>query len=116
MKLVHIKKDTTVALFKMEDEYLKDIRRNAGSDGTKVKGRGDRILRSKRRNISQSFNVISTAVEKSIRFNDTDFIYKIYDEENNLMDVSQVSEIGSYRIVASFNAGPNEIFFFSAIF
>jgi len=24
-------------LFKMEDEYLKDIRRNAGSDGTKVK-------------------------------------------------------------------------------
>ena len=32
-----IKKDVTVALFKMEDEYLKDIRRNAGSDGTKVK-------------------------------------------------------------------------------
>ena len=32
-----VKKDTTVALFKMEDEYLKDIRRNAGSDGTKVK-------------------------------------------------------------------------------
>ncbi|MDE6606059.1 MAG: hypothetical protein K2K85_08605 [Clostridia bacterium] len=34
---------------------------------------------------------------------DTDFVYKIYDEEGNLMDVSQVSEIGSYRIVASFN-------------
>ena len=32
-----IKKDTTVALFKMEDEYFKDIRRNAGSDGTKIK-------------------------------------------------------------------------------
>ena len=32
-----IKKDTTVALFKMEDEYFKDIRRNAGSDGTKMK-------------------------------------------------------------------------------
>ncbi|MDE7079108.1 MAG: hypothetical protein K2O95_03215, partial [Clostridia bacterium] len=32
-----IKKDTTVALFKMEDEYFKDIRRNATNDGTKVK-------------------------------------------------------------------------------
>ncbi len=32
-----VKKDTTVALFKMEDEYFKDIRRNAGSDGTKMK-------------------------------------------------------------------------------
>ncbi|MDE6372703.1 MAG: hypothetical protein K2L61_04085, partial [Clostridia bacterium] len=34
---------------------------------------------------------------------DTDFVYKIYDEEGNLLDVSQVDEIGSYRIVASFN-------------
>ncbi|MDE6275424.1 MAG: hypothetical protein K2M75_02670 [Clostridia bacterium] len=32
-----IKKDMTVALFKMEDEYLKDIKRDASSDGTKVK-------------------------------------------------------------------------------
>ncbi|MDE7329174.1 MAG: hypothetical protein K2N57_05470, partial [Clostridia bacterium] len=32
-----IKKDTTVALFKMEDEYFKDLRKNAGSDGTKMK-------------------------------------------------------------------------------
>ena len=32
-----VKKDTTVALFKMEDEYFKDIRRDAGSDGTKIK-------------------------------------------------------------------------------
>ncbi|MDE5990894.1 MAG: hypothetical protein K2H36_04865, partial [Clostridia bacterium] len=32
-----IKKDTTVALFKMEDEFMKDIRRNATNDGTKVK-------------------------------------------------------------------------------
>ena len=32
-----IKKGITVALFKMEDEYLKDIRRNASSDGTKMK-------------------------------------------------------------------------------
>ncbi|MDE7208988.1 MAG: hypothetical protein K2O31_03820, partial [Clostridia bacterium] len=30
-----IKKDTTVALFKMEDEYLKDIRKDATNDGTK---------------------------------------------------------------------------------
>ncbi len=39
-----IKKDTTVALFKMEDEYLKDIRRNAGSDGTKVKVKETEVL------------------------------------------------------------------------
>ncbi|MDE6605399.1 MAG: hypothetical protein K2K85_05170, partial [Clostridia bacterium] len=32
-----IKKDTTVALFKMEDEYLKDIRRDAGNEGTKMR-------------------------------------------------------------------------------
>ncbi|MDE6372433.1 MAG: hypothetical protein K2L61_02705, partial [Clostridia bacterium] len=32
-----IKKDTTVALFKMEDEYLKDIRKDATNDGTKIK-------------------------------------------------------------------------------
>jgi len=32
-----IKKDVTVALFKMEDEYLKDIRRNASNDGAKIK-------------------------------------------------------------------------------
>ncbi|MBD5087056.1 MAG: hypothetical protein HDT32_06870 [Clostridiales bacterium] len=32
-----IKKNKTVALFKMEDEYMKDIRKNATSDGTKVK-------------------------------------------------------------------------------
>ncbi|MBD5101085.1 MAG: hypothetical protein HDT29_07590 [Clostridiales bacterium] len=32
-----IKKNTTVALFKMEDEFMKDIRKGASSDGTKVK-------------------------------------------------------------------------------
>ncbi|MDE5654381.1 MAG: hypothetical protein K2I46_02100, partial [Clostridia bacterium] len=32
-----IKKDTTVALLKMEDEYMKDLRRDATGDGTKVK-------------------------------------------------------------------------------
>ncbi|MDE6758039.1 MAG: hypothetical protein K2J89_02015, partial [Clostridia bacterium] len=32
-----IKKDTTVALFKMEDEFMKDIRRNATNDGAKIK-------------------------------------------------------------------------------
>ncbi len=39
-----VKKDTTVALFKMEDEYLKDIRRNAGSDGTKVKVKETEVI------------------------------------------------------------------------
>ncbi len=36
-----IKKDTTVALFKMEDEYLKDIKRDATSDGTKDQSQRD---------------------------------------------------------------------------
>ena len=34
---------------------------------------------------------------------ESDFIYKIYDEEGNLLDVSEVSEIGSYRITVNFN-------------
>ncbi|MDE6605160.1 MAG: InlB B-repeat-containing protein, partial [Clostridia bacterium] len=32
-----------------------------------------------------------------------DFTYKIYDEEGNAVDASQVSEVGSYRIVATIN-------------
>ncbi|MDE5991202.1 MAG: hypothetical protein K2H36_06450 [Clostridia bacterium] len=39
-----IKKDTTVALFKMEDEYFKDIRRNATNDGTKVKVKESELI------------------------------------------------------------------------
>ena len=39
-----IKKDTTVALFKMEDEYMKDIRRDAGSEGTKVKVKETEVI------------------------------------------------------------------------
>ena len=34
----------------------------------------------------------------------TDFIYKIYDEEDNELSESEVSEVGSYKIVASINA------------
>ncbi|MDE7329064.1 MAG: InlB B-repeat-containing protein, partial [Clostridia bacterium] len=34
---------------------------------------------------------------------ESDFVYKLYDEEGNLMDVSEVGEVGSYKIVASFN-------------
>jgi len=33
-----------------------------------------------------------------------DFVYKLYDEEGNELSVSEVSEVGSYRIVASLNA------------
>ncbi len=39
-----VKKDTTVALFKMEDEYMKDIRRDAGSEGTKVKVKETEVI------------------------------------------------------------------------
>ena len=39
-----IKKDTTVALLKMEDEYMKDIRRDATGDGTKVKVKETEVI------------------------------------------------------------------------
>ncbi|MDE7191734.1 MAG: hypothetical protein K2O35_04640, partial [Clostridia bacterium] len=43
-----IKKDTTVALLKMEDEYMKDIRRDATGDGTKVKVKETEVVVSDR--------------------------------------------------------------------
>ncbi len=39
-----VKKDTTVALLKMEDEYMKDIRRDATGDGTKVKVKETEVI------------------------------------------------------------------------
>ena len=39
-----VKKDTTVALLKMEDEYMKDLRRDATGDGTKVKVKETEVL------------------------------------------------------------------------
>ncbi len=39
-----IKKDTTVALLKMEDEYMKDIRRDATGDGTKVRVKETEVI------------------------------------------------------------------------
>ena len=39
-----IKKDMTVALFKMEDEYFKDLRKDASSDGTKIKTKETEVI------------------------------------------------------------------------
>ena len=39
-----VKKDATVALFKMEDEYLKDIKRDASGDGTKVRVKETEVI------------------------------------------------------------------------
>ena len=39
-----IKKDTVVALLKMEDEFMKDLRRDASGDGTKVKVKETEII------------------------------------------------------------------------
>ncbi|MDE7071252.1 MAG: InlB B-repeat-containing protein, partial [Clostridia bacterium] len=47
-------------------------------------------------------SLIGLAGSDSFDF-DTDFTYKIYDEDGNDLGVSEVSEIGSYKIVASFN-------------
>ncbi|MDE5655021.1 MAG: InlB B-repeat-containing protein, partial [Clostridia bacterium] len=47
-------------------------------------------------------SLIGLAGTDSFDYN-TDFIYKIYDENDNLLDVTEVDEIGSYKIVVSFN-------------
>ena len=37
-----------------------------------------------------------------------DFTYKIFDEDGNVLDASQVAEVGSYRIVATINGDLNK--------
>ena len=65
-----IKKDTTVALFKMEDEYLKDIRRNAGSDGTKVKVKETEVLIADEQAFQTAKDMVDLRLDQIDRYND----------------------------------------------
>ncbi|MDE6614226.1 MAG: hypothetical protein K2K24_01835, partial [Clostridia bacterium] len=65
-----IKKNTTVALFKMEDEYFKDIRRNAGSDGTKMKVKETELVVSDNQALATAKDMIDLREDQIERYND----------------------------------------------
>ncbi|MDE5755772.1 MAG: hypothetical protein K2I23_01630 [Clostridia bacterium] len=65
-----IKKDTTVALFKMEDEYLKDIKRDATSDGTKIKVKETEVVISDAQACKAAKNMIDLREDQIERYQD----------------------------------------------
>ena len=65
-----IKKGITVALFKMEDEYLKDIRRNASSDGAKVKVKETEISIPDAQSYDTAKDMIDLRVDQIERYED----------------------------------------------
>ena len=65
-----IKKDCTVALFKMEDEYMKDIRRNAGSEGTKVKVKETELIVGDSQALATAKEMIDLREDQIERYND----------------------------------------------
>ncbi|MDE6276200.1 MAG: hypothetical protein K2M75_06670, partial [Clostridia bacterium] len=65
-----IKKDTTVALFKMEDEYLKDIKRDASGDGTKIKVKETEVIISDAQACKAAKNMIDLREDQIERYND----------------------------------------------
>ncbi|MDE6605573.1 MAG: hypothetical protein K2K85_06115, partial [Clostridia bacterium] len=65
-----IKKDTTVALFKMEDEYLKDIRKDATNDGTKVKVKETEVVVSDAQACKVAKNMIDLREDQIERYAD----------------------------------------------
>ena len=65
-----IKKNTTVAMFKMEDEYFKDIRKNAGSDGTKMKVKETELIVGDNQALSTAKEMIDLREDQIERYND----------------------------------------------
>ena len=65
-----IKKDTTVALFKMEDEYLKDIKRDASGDGTKIKVKETEVIISDAQACKAAKNMIDLREDQIERYQD----------------------------------------------
>ncbi|MDE6614272.1 MAG: hypothetical protein K2K24_02065, partial [Clostridia bacterium] len=63
-----IKKNTTVAMFKMEDEYFKDIRRGASSDGTKVKVKESEVVVSDAQALATAKNMIDLREDQIERY------------------------------------------------
>ncbi|MDE5616974.1 MAG: hypothetical protein K2I78_04220, partial [Clostridia bacterium] len=65
-----IKKDCTVALFKMEDEFMKDIRRNATNDGTKVKVKETELIVGDAQALATAKEMIDLREDQIERYND----------------------------------------------
>ncbi|MDE5549380.1 MAG: hypothetical protein K2J13_03915, partial [Clostridia bacterium] len=65
-----IKKNTTVAMFKMEDEYFKDIRRGASSDGTKMKVKETELVVSDNQALATAKDMIDLREDQIERYND----------------------------------------------
>ncbi|MDE5549494.1 MAG: hypothetical protein K2J13_04505, partial [Clostridia bacterium] len=65
-----IKKNTTVAMFKMEDEYFKDIRRGASSDGTKVKVKETEVVVGDNQALATAKDMIDLREDQIERYND----------------------------------------------
>ncbi|MDE6274999.1 MAG: hypothetical protein K2M75_00460 [Clostridia bacterium] len=65
-----IKKDSTVALFKMEDEYLKDIKRDASGDGTKIKVKETEVIISDAQACKAAKNMIDLREDQIERYQD----------------------------------------------
>ncbi|MDE7079113.1 MAG: hypothetical protein K2O95_03240, partial [Clostridia bacterium] len=65
-----IKKDTTVALFKMEDEFMKDIRRNATNDGTKVKVKETELIVADMQALATAKEMVDLREDQIERYNE----------------------------------------------
>ncbi|MDE7191209.1 MAG: hypothetical protein K2O35_01875, partial [Clostridia bacterium] len=65
-----IKKDTTVALFRMEDEYLKDIRKDATNDGTKIKVKETEVVVADAQACKAAKNMIDLREDQIERYQD----------------------------------------------
>lgn len=65
-----IKKNTAVALFKMEDEYMKDIRRNATNDGAKIKIKETEVLIADAQAFNAAKEMIDLRVDQIERYAD----------------------------------------------
>ncbi|MDE5655400.1 MAG: hypothetical protein K2I46_07335, partial [Clostridia bacterium] len=65
-----IKKNITVALFKMEDEYMKDIRRNAINDGAKIKVKETEVLIDDTQAFNAAKEMIDLRVDQIERYAD----------------------------------------------
>ncbi|MDE7079221.1 MAG: hypothetical protein K2O95_03800, partial [Clostridia bacterium] len=65
-----IKKDTTVALFKMEDEFMKDIRRNATNDGTKVKVKETELVVADMQALATAKEMVDLREDQIERYNE----------------------------------------------
>ncbi len=63
-----IKKDTTVALLKMEDEYMKDIRKDATNDGTKIKVKETEVVVSDAQACKAAKNMIDLREDQIERY------------------------------------------------